>query len=135
MPQPRDQASGDIVGAVWVPVSVRPGEYVRSYVVNEYYRPVEARRRNLHLIYNSTVTRILFRGKTAVGVEFQKERGGEVTTVRTKREVVVAAGAVKSPQLLMVSGVGKKELLRQFGIPVVHDCEFANVELQDDVAS
>src|SRR5690606_3812770 len=40
VPQPRDQASGDNVGSIWVPVSVRPEEYIRSYAVNEYYRPV-----------------------------------------------------------------------------------------------
>ncbi|RPA85168.1 alcohol oxidase [Ascobolus immersus RN42] len=121
IPRPKDQGSGDIVGSIWVPASVRPGEWIRSYATNEYYRPVEAARPNLHLMYNQTVTRILFKGKTAVGVEFQKAKGETLNSVKAKREVIVAAGAVKSPQLLLVSGVGKKETLKSFGVPVVHD--------------
>jgi choline dehydrogenase len=64
------------------------------------------------------VRRILFKGLRAVGVE--AESGGEVFTVEADR-VVLSAGAIRSPQLLMLSGIGPKDHLQPFGIPLVHE--------------
>ncbi len=64
------------------------------------------------------VRKILFNGLKAVGVE--AESGGEVFTLEANR-VVLSAGAIRSPQLLMLSGIGPKEQLEQFGIPQVHE--------------
>ena len=64
------------------------------------------------------VRKILFKGLQAVGVE--AESGGEVFHVEAGR-VVLSAGAIKSPHLLMLSGIGPKDQLQRFGIPVVHD--------------
>lgn len=64
------------------------------------------------------VRRILFNGLRAVGVE--AESGGKVFTVEADR-VVLSAGAIRSPQLLMLSGIGPKDQLQPFGIPIVHE--------------
>ena len=64
------------------------------------------------------VRKILFEGLKAVGVE--AESGGEIFTVRADR-IVLSAGAIRSPQLLLLSGIGPREQLKGFGIPLVHD--------------
>ena len=64
------------------------------------------------------VRKILFEGLKAVGVE--AESGGEIFTVRADR-VVLSAGAIRSPQLLLLSGIGPSDQLEQFGIPLVHE--------------
>ena len=64
------------------------------------------------------VRKVLFEGKKAVGVE--AESGGEVFNVEADR-VVLSAGAIKSPHLLMLSGIGPKDQLEEFGIPLVHE--------------
>lgn len=83
-----------------------------------YLKPV-LYRRNLTLQTQATVRRVLFEGTRAVGVEFD-DADGVRRTVRAAREVVLCAGAVNTPQLLMLSGIGDPEHLREFGIGVVH---------------
>ena len=68
IPQKHDQADGDPVGGIWFPSSIRAEEYTRSYSKREYYDVAKAWG-NLHLLADTTVTRILFDGETAVGVE------------------------------------------------------------------
>ena len=75
-------------------------------------------RLNLTVRGNVMVRRILFDGNKATGVEV--ESGGEVFQVEAE-EIVLSAGAIASPQILMLSGIGPAEHLRSFGIPVVHD--------------
>ncbi len=75
-------------------------------------------RLNLTVRGSVYVRKVLFDGTKAVGVE--AESGGEVFSVRANR-VVLSSGALRSPQLLLLSGVGPREHLNQFGIPVVHD--------------
>ncbi|XP_063541657.1 glucose dehydrogenase [FAD, quinone]-like [Cydia strobilella] len=79
------------------------------------------RRRNLHILPQSTVTKILIdpQTNTAFGVEYS--RNGLTYTVRARREVILSAGPIASPQLLMLSGVGPKEHLSQVGIPLIKD--------------
>lgn len=69
----------------------------------------------------SQVTRILIDPKTkkTIGVEFIKK--GKLRTVYAKKEVILCAGAINSPQLLMLSGVGPKDHLNNLGIPVIQD--------------
>ena len=75
-------------------------------------------RLNLTVRGNVYVRRVLFEGTKTVGVE--AESGGEIFTVGAEK-VVLSSGAIRSPQLLMLSGVGPREHLQQFGIPVIHD--------------
>ncbi|MEI7916038.1 MAG: GMC family oxidoreductase N-terminal domain-containing protein [Mycobacteriaceae bacterium] len=84
-----------------------------------YLKPV-LYRSNLTLQTEATVRRILFEGDRAVGVEFD-DANGHRQVVRAAREVILCAGAVNTPQLLMLSGIGDSKELGEFGIPVVHE--------------
>lgn len=86
-------------------------------------------RRNLRVETNACSTRILFEGRRAVGVEYRQ--GGKTHTLRARREVIVAAGAFQSPQLLMLSGIGNSEELHKHGIPVLHHLPGVGRNLQD----
>jgi choline dehydrogenase len=93
-----------------------------------YLRPAE-RRGNLRVVPNAHVTRVVFEGARAVGVRYRQ--GGVERTVRAAREVILSAGAVQSPQLLQLSGVGPASLLQSLGIPVVRDLPGVGENLQD----
>lgn len=77
-------------------------------------------RKNLVVRLESYVNRIIFEGKRAVGVEYTS-RDNITHTVRATREVILSGGAISSPQLLQLSGVGPADLLQELGISVVHD--------------
>ncbi|MGD2140894.1 MAG: GMC family oxidoreductase N-terminal domain-containing protein [Burkholderiales bacterium] len=81
-------------------------------------RPARSRR-NLEVKTNAVVTQLVFEGKRCVGVSFRKS--GQKATVRARREVILCGGAINSPHLLMVSGVGPATELQALDIPVVHD--------------
>jgi choline dehydrogenase len=93
-----------------------------------YLRPVR-RRANLEVRTGAQATRIVFEGTRATGVEYR--RAGRVERVRASREVILAAGAIQSPQLLQLSGVGPGALLQELGIPVVADVAGVGENLQD----
>jgi choline dehydrogenase-like flavoprotein len=77
-----------------------------------------AGRKNLKVECGAHVTRLLFEGKRCVGVAYRQN--GQEHTVRARRETLVCLGAVQSPQLLELSGVGDPARLQSFGIPLVH---------------
>jgi len=93
-----------------------------------YLRPVMSRK-NLTVIMNAHVTRILFEGKRASGVEYKKS--GNLNQVNAKREVVLSSGAVNSPQLLQLSGVGPESVLKEANVSVVHHSPAVGKNLQD----
>jgi choline dehydrogenase-like flavoprotein len=93
-----------------------------------YLRPARDRP-NLEVRTGAHATRILLEGKRAVGVEYRQ--GGELKQVRAAREVILSAGAIQSPQLLQLSGIGPASLLQQFGIPVAADLRGVGENLQD----
>jgi choline dehydrogenase len=103
----------------------------RASTANAYYWPVR-HRRNLVLIRKARVMRIVFEGQRAVGVAFR--RGGRDHVIRARREVVLCAGAIGSPQILQLSGVGDAALLRRNGIAVVADLPAVGRNLQDHLA-
>jgi len=83
-----------------------------------YLRPA-AKRGNLRVVTRARVTRVLFEGTRATGVEYA--RGSQLHQAHAAREVILSGGAINSPQLLMLSGIGKAEELRALGIqPRVH---------------
>ena len=100
----------------------------RLSAARAYLHPV-MRRPNLEVQTRAYVTKILFEGTRAVGVEYTKGRGG-VQEVRTG-EVVLCGGAINSPQLLQLSGVGNASELEALGVPVVHDLPGVGEHLQD----
>jgi choline dehydrogenase len=90
------------------------------------------KRRNLALVRGAHVSRLLWDAGRAVGVEYYQ--GSDVRTLRCRREVILAAGAINSPQLLMLSGVGPATALRSFDISVVSDLTSVGQNLVDHPA-
>jgi choline dehydrogenase len=86
-------------------------------------------RKNLTIESNAQVARILFEGKRAVGVEYVQKKQSQ--KARATREVILSGGAVNTPQVLMLSGVGDAETLTRFGIPVIADMKGVGRNLQD----
>ncbi|HTC15890.1 MAG TPA: choline dehydrogenase [Steroidobacteraceae bacterium] len=104
------------------------GEGRRCSAANAYLRPA-MRRSNLAVRTHARATRILFEGRRAVGVAYR--RGGELHEVRARREVLLCAGPINSPQLLKLSGVGPAAELAEFGIPLLHALPGVGENLQD----
>ena len=88
-------------------------------------------RSNLQVITDARTTRILMQGKQAVGVEYR--HGGELRQVTASREVLLCAGALQSPQLLLLSGIGAAAQTRKHGIAVVHDLPGVGRHLHDHI--
>ena len=100
----------------------------RCSAANAYLRPA-MRRSNLSVRTHALATRILFEGRRAMGVRY---RHGDLRyEVHARREVILCAGPINSPQLLKLSGVGAYEELSDFGIPIVHDLPGVGENLQD----
>ena len=97
----------------------------KAYLTPNLARP------NLQVITGARTTRILMEGRRAVGVEFVQQ--GELRRLDAAREVLVCAGALQSPQLLLLSGIGPAAQLREHGIPVVHDLPGVGEHLHDHV--
>lgn len=91
----------------------------RRHGARSAYLEPALERPNVTLSAESLVTRLIFEGARCVGVEYVQ--GGQRHTARAEREVLLCAGGIQSPKLLMLSGVGAPEQLRQHGIPVVAD--------------
>ncbi|MEM6583186.1 MAG: GMC family oxidoreductase N-terminal domain-containing protein [Pseudomonadota bacterium] len=88
-------------------------------------------RPNLSVLTRCHATRVLFEGKKAVGVEYEKK--GKRVTLQANKEVILCAGAFQSPQLLLLSGVGPKDELEKHGIPIVHELPEVGKNLQDHI--
>ena len=94
-----------------------------------FLRPVYARR-NLTVRANALATRVLFDGSRATGIEWRDARG-TLASAQATREVVLAAGAIQTPQLLQLSGIGPPALLERLGIRVVAPLQGVGENLQD----
>jgi choline dehydrogenase-like flavoprotein len=101
----------------------------RWSAADAYLRPV-LDRRNLEVRTGAHVARVELEGERAVGVRLRDRRGRE-EVVRAEREVLLSAGAIGSPQLLMLSGIGPAEHLRSVGVDVVVDAPAVGGNLQD----
>lgn len=93
-----------------------------------YLRPALSRP-NLTVVTRALASRVLFENGRAIGVEYL--RNGAAHVVRAEREVLLSGGAVNSPQLLQLSGVGDGDHLKQLGVKVVHDLKGVGRNLQD----
>ncbi len=113
-------------GAGYFQLTARNGR--RSSTATGYLK--QARRRaNLKIESGALTTRILFDGRRAKGVEYRV--GGETRTACADGEVILSAGAINSPQILQLSGVGPAQLLRSHGIDVLADHAGVGADLQD----
>ncbi|KAG5308959.1 DHGL dehydrogenase, partial [Pseudoatta argentina] len=109
--------------------TIRKGS--RCSTAKAFLRPIRLRK-NIHIAMNSHVTRIVIDPLTmrAIGVEIV--RNGRRQIVRARKEVILSAGAINTPQILMLSGIGPKEHLQHVGIPVIKDLQVGE-NLQDHV--
>lgn len=94
-----------------------------------YLNPIK-KRENLQIITHAQVDKIEIHGGCATGVSY-KDRGGKVQTVTANREIVLCGGAINSPQLLMLSGIGEAEQLAEHGIAVIKDLKGVGKGMQD----
>ena len=113
-------------GAGYFQTTMRRG--LRCSTARAYLKPAR-RRPNLAVVTEALTTRILFDGLRAAGVEYR--RGEKLETASARAAVILAAGAINSPQILQLSGVGPGELLRRFGIAVVKDTPGIGADFQD----
>src|SRR5262245_44024440 len=100
----------------------------RLSAARAYLHPV-TQRANLHVVTRAFVTKILFEGRRAVGVEYVHGRGRAQNVYAG--EVICCGGAINSPQLLQLSGVGNPAELEALGVDVVHDLPGVGENLQD----
>ena len=114
------------------PVDLTIGHGRRSSAASAYLRPVR-QRANLTVLTDTLARKVEFDGKRASAVQFAHQ--GKVQTARARREVILAAGAINSPQLLMLSGIGSAGHLAQHGIPVLADLPGVGQNLQDHLAA
>lgn len=124
-----DINGAQVTGFTRAQATIRQGR--RCSTAKAFIQPI-VQRRNLHISMKSWVTKLLIDPdrKVAVGVEFTKQRQRFV--VRASKEVILSAGAIASPQLLMLSGVGPAKHLQELNIPVVQDLR-VGYNLQDHI--
>jgi choline dehydrogenase len=107
----------------------------RASAARTYLHPA-LKRPNLQLITNALVHRVVFDGKRATGIEFSRGgSGGSVERAEAGREVILSAGAVGSPHILQLSGVGDPEHLLKIGVAVVHELRGVGRNMQDHYAA
>ncbi|WP_374450044.1 GMC family oxidoreductase [Stella sp.] len=113
-------------GAGYYQLTNRNGRRCSAAVA--YLRPAE-KRSNFRVETEALATRILLDGRAAVGVEYRQN--GRLVQAKAHREVILSGGAINSPQLLQLSGIGPADHLSQHGIAVVHDLPGVGANLQD----
>ncbi len=126
IPGNTDFNAAQLDGAGTWQMTIRDG--LRESTANAFLRPA-MRRSNLRVIAHALVTRLSFAGTRASGIEYS--RGGTLHTAQARREVILSAGAVNTPQLLQLSGVGNATLLRGLGIAVQRDAPAVGQRMQD----
>ena len=126
--QERDQNSGDTTeGVARLQWTISEGQRSSSL---EY---LTTHRKNLHITLRTQVLRIIFSGRTAVGLEVL--RGKKIFQIKCSKEIILSAGTIGSPHILMLSGVGPKEHLAQHNIPVVAHLPGVGSNLHDHHAT
>jgi choline dehydrogenase-like flavoprotein len=125
-----DLNGGDTEGMALRQLAIRNGR--RETSASAFLRPA-LQRPNLTVLTRTHATRVILEGRRAVGVEARASDGQ--TVVQVRREVVLAAGSLQSPQLLMLSGIGDGEHLRELGIEVRQHLPGVGRNLHDHLAS
>jgi 4-pyridoxate dehydrogenase len=103
----------------------------RASAATGYLRPALARK-NLQVETGALVTRLVFEGSRAIGAEYEKD--GQRTVMRAEREVLLCGGVINSPQVLMLSGIGDPDELKQHGIQVKVGLKGVGKNLQDHLS-
>ncbi len=132
IPRNRDYNGTQQAGVSYVQRIVQDGRRVSA--ARGYLKPA-MKRSNLAVRTHPHATSIVFEGKRAVGIRYLKGgRNGAPMEVRAAREVILCGGAVNSPQLMQISGIGPAALLGELGIPVKHELAGVGENLRDHYA-
>lgn len=124
-------SNGNLNGSAWHMSAVDQATGTRSCADVAYLRPM-VNKTTLSIFDNTLAERIIFNDKkVATGVQVSSKDGS--FTIKAKKEVIVAGGVFMSPQLLQVSGIGPKSLLKKFKIPVVADRPGVGQNMQDQI--
>ncbi|KND86232.1 Versicolorin B synthase [Tolypocladium ophioglossoides CBS 100239] len=134
LPVNGDSFSGQAYGALTNPDCIHAGTKQRNYAGNAYLEPARARE-NLTVLTQAAVDKIVFSKSSPepVAEAVQYTKGGETKTVAARKDIVLAAGAINSPRLLELSGVGGAELLKKLGVEVIVDNPNVGENLQNHV--
>ncbi|MEE4189169.1 MAG: GMC family oxidoreductase N-terminal domain-containing protein [Roseobacter sp.] len=130
IPTNPDYNGAEMEGANCYQITTKGG--YRASTARSYLQPVR-RRPNLDIRTKAHVTRVLFEDRRATGVEYCQE--GRVKTVYARGEVILSGGAINSPQLLQLSGVGPARTLQEHGVTVLMDASQVGRNLQDHLGS
>ena len=126
-PMSKDMNGADPEGAGWHDLAIVEGR--RQSIADAYLHPVAERRTNLTIASGSRAVDLLWAAGRCIGVRFA--RGTEIVEARADAEVILCAGAVDSPRLLLLSGVGPADELIAAGVDVVHDLPGVGRNLHD----
>ncbi|KAK8068316.1 Choline dehydrogenase protein [Apiospora saccharicola] len=126
-----DSNAGYGPGAYWAPSTIDARDMTRSTARKAYYDPVNRTRSNLHLLTGQTAQEILFEGLRTTGVRFVSGTDNLSHNANARKEVIVATGAIQTPQLLQASGIGPAAVLRRAGVQVKKDLPGVGANLQD----
>jgi choline dehydrogenase-like flavoprotein len=130
-----DPREGNALGAFQNHASIDPETHTRSYACTGYYTPEVAKRPNLVVLTETLVNKVIFdttggEDAVATGVEIIT-KDGQKKQVSASAEVILAAGALQTPQILELSGVGGRDLLEKHSIPVVVENPNVGEHIQD----
>ena len=106
----------------------------RVSAARAFLNPAKSRK-NLNIVTNAFVTKLMIENKTATGVELLKGgKKGKKISIRANKEVILSSGVIKSPHILQLSGVGSGKHLQELGIDVIHDLKGVGMNLRDHFA-
>jgi choline dehydrogenase len=131
---PSDGSEGK-AGVLWIPSSQDPSNQTRSYARTAHYNRVQPRQ-NYAIITGHKVAKINFsrdhRPLTAASVKISaRENNSSVTTIHARKEIILAAGSIHTPQILQLSGIGPRSVLKSANIPLVTDLPGVGANFQD----
>ena len=126
LPRNEDFNGASQEGAGYYQMTARRGRRCSTAV--GYLKPARGRT-SLSVVTEAMVTKVIFDGRRAVGIAYR--RGGEERRIRARREVILSGGAINSPQLLQLSGVGPAALLSRHGVPVLAERRDVGEQFQD----
>ncbi|GAC73024.1 glucose dehydrogenase [Moesziomyces antarcticus T-34] len=139
--QAKSPYNGENQGAFIATSTINSHNWERSFSRNAYLDPIANKRKNLVVLPNQTVTRIIWDtevdedgNRRALGVEFAADASAPRVHVTARREVILSAGAIGSPQILQLSGFGCKELLAKNNVTLVKELPGVGQNLQDHLS-
>jgi choline dehydrogenase-like flavoprotein len=135
-----DSYGGTNIGGMFALSAINPTNWTRSYSKSAYIDP-QPPRNNLHIIFGATVEKMVFADNLvggellASGVDFSTGRGATLQNVVVNKEVILSGGAMGSPHILMVSGVGPKDVLDAANVSVKSELPGVGQHLMDHLVS